>query len=248
VPAPATIFEPGKTHCPGCHAPLTTLVDACPHCGFTAAACLARFPFEPPPLTRYIDPEQVLTAKMRKQADRAIKRLERRFPQVTVHTCLLSLAEGVDTREFGYWLFNRSVPQGSLEEQHRPYSLLLIIDRRSRTASLTVGYGLDPFFDDYVLEKSMDEGAALMADDEYGLGIARIIDDLMTAFMRVHTRARYAFEKWQRHGHSRSEPRSSPSQPPPELPTATIPVSRILSPVATTAPSERSHAHAPTAP
>ncbi len=242
MPAPATIFEPGKPHCPGCHAPLTALVDTCPHCGFTAAACLARFPFEPPPLTRYIDPEQAVTAKMRKMADRAIKRLERRFPQVTVYSCILSLADGVDTREFGYWLFNRSVPQGALEEQDRPYSLLLVIDRRGRSASLTVGYGLDPFFDDYILEKSMEAGAVLMADGDYGKGIARIVEDLMAVFSRMQTRARLAFEKWQRYGHSRSEPPAS--QPVPELPTAAIPVSRVSSAVA----PPRNHAHAPSTP
>lgn len=222
---------------------MNALVDACPRCGFTAAACLDRFPYEPPAFSRYIDPEEHLSPKMRRKADRSIRKLERLFPQITFHVCLLSLADGVDAREFGYWLFNRCAPVGVLGEQNRPYSMLLVIDQRSRTAAITIGYGLDSFLDDYVLGKAITDGAALMADGDYGLGISRITSDLLSVLKNSHTRARFAFEKWQRHGSSRH--RTEDPLPPPAMPVAGIPEARIKRSTVTL--PEKQPAHAPSA-
>jgi uncharacterized membrane protein YgcG len=195
---PFSKFEPGRTHCPGCRATLQRLVDECPFCGFTAMQCMTKFPFEPPALSRFMDPQGRMSVVDVKLAGKQMDKLERRFPQVRMYVCITKLEGHVDVREFGYWLFNRSRPESEEARAERIYGLLLVIDRNSRRASLTIGYGLDVFVDDVELERVLENGAAEMQVGDYGRGVVKITKQLKETLTERHTLAEFVVQKWNR--------------------------------------------------
>jgi uncharacterized membrane protein YgcG len=175
MPIPFVAFRPGKMLCPSCSAILPVVADECPRCHFTATVCLEKYPFQAPRLERLIDPEERLQPHDLKLLNRAVNRFERRFPQTRVHLCVTRLPENADSREFGYWLFNISQPESQEEEHHRFFGILLVIDRANRSASATVGYGLDPFIDDGVLKNILTASKEDFQQGEYAQGVARFL-------------------------------------------------------------------------
>ena len=142
---PATVFDPPPVVCPGCHATLKDPVPACPHCAYNGWTCVEKFPWIPPTLERVMDVDRCLSIADRRVLDKAIDPIEQALPQVRIYVCLGRLHPDTDPREFGFWLFNASVPPDTEAASHRAWSVLLVIDRASCRASLTTGYGLDPF-------------------------------------------------------------------------------------------------------
>jgi uncharacterized membrane protein YgcG len=175
MPIPFVAFRPGKMLCPSCGAILPMVTDKCPRCQFTATRCLKKYPFQAPPLDRLIDPEERFQPRDRKKLNRAADQFERRFPQTRVHVCVTRLPPSADCREFGYWLLNVSPTESPEDEQRRCFSLLLIIDRTSRSVSATVGYGIDPFIDDGALKKILSASKEDFQQGDYAQGVARFL-------------------------------------------------------------------------
>ena len=197
---PWKIFDAGRTHCPSCNGTLAELANRCPLCGFTADICLQRYPFEPPPLARFVDAEEILSAADKRKMERAFDWFEKRFPQITVSACMTRLPEGVDGREFGFWLFNRSTPVDEEQRKQRAHMLLIVIDCAQKTVSATVGYGLDCFLDDIALSTTLDDAKPTMRKKGFAAGIARWLKLLSPRLVDVHDDARYAADRYVRRG------------------------------------------------
>ncbi len=198
--APPEIFDPGKTHCPSCNATLDSLVERCGFCGFTAQTCVQRYPFVPPPLDRFVDPDSALEPGERKVLNKALNRFEKRFPQVTVTVCVMQLPEGTDGREFGYWYLNRSLPRNPEERKRRQHHMLVIVDRSSHSVSVTVGYGLDCILDDVFLPRSLNEAEHHFKTRGYVEGIAQWLKLLTRNLGTALDEAQFAQERWERRG------------------------------------------------
>jgi hypothetical protein len=187
--APENVFSSGKFHCPGCHSTLEKATNTCPHCGFNAHLCIARFPFEPPPLKRVMDPDGVIDAHQKKRLSRTIARLEKAFPQITVSFCAAFLPEGVDGRQFGYWLLNRCPPVSGSDAKRRLHHLLLLVDRNSKTVSATVGYGLDCFLDDMTLCKALQASSDHFIHEGYIEGSINWINIIRKKLAVLHEKS-----------------------------------------------------------
>ena len=187
--APENVFSSGRFHCPGCHATLKQASSTCPHCGFNADHCIARFPFKPPPLTRVMDPDETLDAQQQKRLSRTIGRLEKAFPQITVSFCVICLPEGVDGRQFGYWMLNRCPPVSGLDAKRRLHHLLLLVDRNNKTVSATVGYGLDCFLDDITLYKALQASREHFIHEGFVEGSIKWINDIRQQLPALHEKA-----------------------------------------------------------
>lgn len=209
---PSSIFEPGRTHCPGCHATLQELVNECPFCSFTAMKCVSKFPYTPPPLTRFMDPQGRLSARDCKVASKKIDLLEKRLPQVRLFICITSLEKNTDVREFGFWLFNRAKPEIVMEPDARTHGILLMVDRSSRAASLTVGYGLDTFIDDVLLVRALKESERALKEGRYGEAFAKLAAKLLDVLRERQTLAQFALEKWKRLRGGGSEKKKTQSE------------------------------------
>jgi uncharacterized membrane protein YgcG len=176
---PAKVFDPPPVACPGCYFALKDAVPSCPHCGYDAWSCVEKFPWIPPPLERIMDVDDRLAPEERTQIEKSAEVIEQSFPQVRIHVCLGRLHPDTDPREFGFWLFNASVPPDDEAASHRPWSILLVIDRASRRASLTLGYGLDPFLSDRRLTACLESAAGDFTLGRYGQGT-------LTCLRRLH--------------------------------------------------------------
>lgn len=193
--APENVFSSGKFHCPGCHSTLERAANACPHCGFNAHLCVARFPFKPPPLKRVMDPDGVIDTHQKKRLSRTIARLEKSFPQITVSFCAVFLPDGVDGRQFGYWLLNRCPPASGLDAKRRLHHLLLLVDRNSKTVSATVGYGLDCFLDDMTLCRALQASRDRFIHEGYVEGSIKWINLIRKKLAFLHEKAVIDWER-----------------------------------------------------
>jgi len=127
---------------------------------------------------------------------KAIEPLEQTLPQVRIHVCLGRLHPDTDPREFGFWLFNASVPPDAEAASHRPWSILLVIDRASRRACLTTGYGLDPFLSDRRLTTCLEAAQPLFQRGRYGPGTVILLTKLHTALTTAQRDAAYIAVKF----------------------------------------------------
>ena len=193
---PATVFDPPPVACPGCHFALAAPVPVCPQCGYNGWTCVEKFPWIPPPLERVMDVDARLSPADHKLLDEAIEPLEQTLPQVRVHVCLGRLHPDTDVREFGFWLFNASVPPDAEAASHRPWSVLLVIDRGARRASLTIGYGLDPFLSDRRLTACLEAGAKDFQCGRYGHGASACLKKLHGALITAQRDATYIATKF----------------------------------------------------
>lgn len=172
--------------CPGCHMPLREAAEVCERCGYGAAAAMERFPYAAPELEGVMDPGGVLGERGRRALAEQVRQLEGRFPQVGFYCCVAPLAEGVDVREFGFWLFNASTPRTAAEHERRWRGMLLVVDTGGRRASLTVGYQLDPLLSDGALELALKAGEREFRAGRHGEGATRVLQHLQRQLEEAH--------------------------------------------------------------
>jgi hypothetical protein len=188
-------FQPAPISCPGCHRVLPGPLDQCPACGYNAWTCVDHFPYPAPPLDRYVDVENRLTNDDRARLDRVIESVEGDLPQVRLHICLVRLLPGTDARECGFWMMNASIPRDDEDAEHRPWSVLLLIDLAGSAASATVGYSLDPFVRDEQLRAALSEGREDWQAANWVGGIQKFIHQLHQALRQAHKTASHAARK-----------------------------------------------------
>jgi hypothetical protein len=186
---PLPPFQPPPVSCPGCHRALPGPVEQCPHCGYNAWTCVDHFRYDPPPLDRYIDIEHRLKNEDRARLDKVIDGLESDLPQVRVHLCLVKLLPGTDVRECGFWMLNASVPRDEEEAEHRPWGILLLMDLHAASASLTVGYALDPFLSNDALRDCLEAGRKDFGEGNFAAGLMRLLTVLHGALREAQHRA-----------------------------------------------------------
>jgi uncharacterized membrane protein YgcG len=181
---PASQIAIAEPHCPSCDGLVTENDPACLNCGYSFEFASRLLPYEAPELRKFIDFEGHLTREDIKTGQRALEKLRAHFPQITVCTCVAIVPEGVSISEFGFWLFNQSVPNGPRLVERRLHSILLNVDPDRCEAALTVGYGLDPFVDDAALEQCLAKIQKPLAAENYGKAITK----LCTALRPILTR------------------------------------------------------------
>ena len=194
-PPASSSFKPAPVTCPGCHRVLPGPVEQCPVCAYNAWTCVDHFPYPAPSLDRYVDVENRLTNDDRARLDRVIESVEADMPQVRLHVCLVRLLPGTDARECGFWMMNAAIPRDDEEAEHRPWSVLLLIDLAGSTASATVGYGLDPFVSDAQLKAALSEGREDWQAANWTGGVHKFVHGLHQALRQAHKAASHAARK-----------------------------------------------------
>lgn len=150
---------------------------------------MEKFPWIPPPLDRVMDVDSCLSPADRRRLAKVIDPIEQLLPQLRIHLCLGRLHPDTDPREFGFWLLNASVPPDAEAASHRPWSVLLVMDRTSSRASLTIGYGLDPFLGDAVLTNCLEAGRRDFARERFASGAVACLAGLHTALTEAQRKA-----------------------------------------------------------
>ena len=165
--APATDEIPaplGPVVCPSCRRECPALDNTCPHCGYTGAACMAKFPFAAPRLEPVLDAAGWLDEKSRDSIARAIRAIQNEFPQVGFWICLVNLDAEIQPAEFGFWMVNACPVEVSEDAIRRLHGALLLVDTANQRLALTLGYRLEQLLAPKPLDHDLDMLAAAWAD------------------------------------------------------------------------------------
>ncbi|MEM0898046.1 MAG: hypothetical protein AAGJ79_14310, partial [Verrucomicrobiota bacterium] len=172
--------------------------EQCHCCGFDLESVKAKFPFTAQRLERFTDPQGRIHSATRRIANRAMDALCAEFPQVRPFVFFARLPPDIDVREFGFWLFNVSKPANRKEAERRAHGILFVYDWGSNAASLTVGYGLDPFVGDMELRRLIKEAAPAFVERQNGTGIAKVMGGFQALLREKHAAAVVLAERWEK--------------------------------------------------
>jgi hypothetical protein len=172
--------------CPSCAADLAPRAAVCAACGYSAAICLRRIPYRAPDWERFIDPGARLDAGARRKVMRSVRAVERIFPQIEIVTALADLPAGMETREFGFWLFNAATPRTAEEHVRRAHAVLFVIDVTRRRAALVVGYALERWLSATAQEEILVAGVAAWASRAWARGLATAVEALGEELILAH--------------------------------------------------------------
>ncbi|MFM7181256.1 MAG: hypothetical protein ACKO2G_07310 [Verrucomicrobiales bacterium] len=150
---------PGPVVCPSCRRQSPVLEKSCPHCGYTGAACVAKFPFAAPRLEPVLDAASLLEEKTRESITRAIAGLQGEFPQLGVWVCLVNLDAKIQPAEFGFWMMNACPVEVSEDAIRRLHGALLLVDTLNDRLALTLGYRLEQLLAPKSLDHDLDSFA-----------------------------------------------------------------------------------------
>jgi hypothetical protein len=153
----------GPVVCPSCRRECAGLGKTCPHCGYTGAACVAKFPFAAPKLEPVLDAAGVLDETSRQSIGRAVAGIQNEFPQVGVWICLVNLDAKVQPAEFGFWMMNACPAEASEDAIRRLFGALLLVDAANHRLALTLGYRLEQLLAPKPLDYDLDALAAAWA-------------------------------------------------------------------------------------
>lgn len=166
-------FARGVMTCPSCEAQFSQPVEVCPQCGFSGHEVVQKFPYDPPPLSRVLDPENRMTPEERALVHEEMKRWRRRLPQVHFFSCLISLDAAVNLQEFAFWLFNAAnVEEG---ERAKHFGVLLVIDAQTKRITTTVGYGIEPLLSDEDWRNVVLDCRDKFTRERFGEGVCQFI-------------------------------------------------------------------------
>ena len=192
---PASKIAIADPLCPSCGQITAEGQRVCVSCGYGFEFAARVLPYEAPELRKFIDQEGHLTRDDIKLGQRALEKLRAKFPQVTLCTCVVNVPESVKLSEFGFWLFNQSVPNGPRLVERRMRSILLTIDPTRQEASLTLGYGLDPFITDSSLVECLKKIKKPLNDHRYGIALKKLCRALEPVFERGFDEASHAYKE-----------------------------------------------------
>ncbi|MFT4550512.1 MAG: hypothetical protein ACI8XO_002262 [Verrucomicrobiales bacterium] len=226
---PASNIAIANSRCPSCGQTISEQQRACVSCGYGFEFAQRMLPYTAPELRKFIDREGHLTRDDIRRGQRALEKLRVHFPQVTLCTCVVSVPEGISLSEFGFWLFNHSVPNGPRLIERRLHSILLTIDPKRQEAALTTGYGLDPFISDASLTECLTKIQKPLLALQYGRALSKLCKRLRPILNAGFEQASRSYMKQiDARKREQHEQRHQPISTTTEQPTSPAPVHRIV--------------------
>ncbi|MGI9240546.1 MAG: zinc ribbon domain-containing protein [Verrucomicrobiales bacterium] len=192
---PANQVAIAEALCPSCGHEVADGHRACASCGYGFEFATRLLPYDAPPLRKFIDYEGHLSRDDIKRGQQALDNLRTYFPQITLCTCLAKVPKEVSLSEFGFWFFNQSVPNSPRLTERRLHSILLCIDPGRGAASLTLGYGLDPFVDDESLGQCLAKVRKPLKAKNYGKVISKLCNTLRSVLDRGYADGSRAYSE-----------------------------------------------------
>lgn len=157
--------------CPACQFAALEGDAACRQCGFSLD--MADQAFGIPPVLEHpvTDLAGELSGSERARIEKIVHAIERRFPQVTLAIAIAAAPAGVPPAAWAFWLFNRGSLFSPVERGGDNHGVLLAINTADNSATLTLGYGLEPFIAETALRQCLQEAAAELAKARYAVAV-----------------------------------------------------------------------------
>lgn len=126
--------------CPACGGVVSDRLDRCPHCRFTGQDTMALFSGEFSPIDPVRDAAGVWDDGERAAIRQARHRLRKQFPQIRFYVETVELGPEASLPLYGFWRINTAPLAKHETNDHRSWSVLLLIDAVTSRASVTCGY------------------------------------------------------------------------------------------------------------
>lgn len=127
-----------------------------------------------------------------------MERFASSFPQMFVAVYTGSLGETGNLRQFGFWLLNRGVFEDVPVEKPNEAGVLLVIDPDSKSAGMSFGYLLDPFFEESDTFECLSRAHSYWLEGRFAEGTLRCLRQLEKLLRKRCRQARRDPEKFER--------------------------------------------------
>ena len=134
--------------CPRCVQRIHRAAPACPHCGFWLPDADRMFGDGEVKLRSLTDAAGLFRRNERDRIEDALEEFGNAFPQLFVAVYTGSLGETGNLRQFGFWLLNRGLFEDVDVSKPNEGGILFVIDPDTKSAGVSFGYLLDPFFEE----------------------------------------------------------------------------------------------------
>lgn len=134
----------------------------------------------------------------RDQIEDLMERIGSSFPQIFVAVYTGSLGETGNLRQFGFWLLNRGLFEDVPVEKPNEAGVLLIIDPDSKSAGMSFGYLLDPFFEESDTFECLSRAHSHWLEGRYADGTLRCLKQLEKVLRKSCRQVRRDPEKFER--------------------------------------------------
>jgi len=184
--------------CPRCVQQIHRAAASCPHCGFTMGDADHLFGDSEVKLRRLTDAAGIFRRNERDALEDTMDEIQTRFPQIFVSVYTDTFGETGNLRQFGFWLLNRGVFEDVPVERPNEAGILIVIDPDSKSAGMSFGYLLDPFFDERDSFNCLSRAHAHWLEGRYADGTIRCLKQLEKILKKKSRQVRRDPEKFER--------------------------------------------------
>ena len=171
--------------CPSCRQPLAEPVARCPHCRLTLRQLDLRFGAAPKHFSYLTDRTLTLSPQNGGKLRTLLQLFQSKFPQSLFSVFLTELPDGTSISEYIFWLANR-VRFSSIDASgENNFDLLLVIDAAAGEAGLAVGYGLENYVGEEVLDDVLEAGRSAFEAKDWTAGIERCVNRMMDRMRKI---------------------------------------------------------------
>lgn len=164
--------------CPYCQTRLTETVQECPGCKMNLSRAAALLGPVPRLEMGISDDTQALDERDRRRLHKKIKRLETRFPQITVQVICHSFPVEHPFPLYVFWVFNMGGISKATHTAGDNHTILLALDPVVGKSALMLGYGLEPFLSEPALNHLLEVAEPAWNDKLWAEGIGIVLEGL----------------------------------------------------------------------
>lgn len=164
--------------CPACQKSVLEHENACGGCGFSLEALSAMMGIPPTLDAPLADLAGALSAGERKAVLQTVSQLHQRFPQLSFAAVLMDVPAEVPLAVEAFWLFNKGSLFSAVERAGDNHGVLLLVDVPRDRAVAMIGYGLEPFVSELVLEVCLTAADGSLRRAQHGAAIAAFVREL----------------------------------------------------------------------
>lgn len=161
--------------CPRCLEPLHEAPLACPICGFSLDQVDSAFGSRRVRVQRLVDASHTVSPDELEQLDLRLDRFEAEFPQLIFAVYIADLPESTNLRELGFWMINRAIFDSPRSNDN---AILLCINNRALSASLSLGYVPEQFLSEEALAWTLNRTMPYLTGRQFGRLIASCLNSL----------------------------------------------------------------------
>ena len=184
--------------CPRCVQRIHRAAAACPHCGFSLFDADRMFGEGEVKLRSLTDAAGLFRRKERDRIEDALEAFGTSFPQMFVAVYTGSLGETGNLRQFGFWLLNRGIFEDVDVSKPNEGGILIVIDPDSKSAGVTFGYLLDPFFEERDSFECLSRAHSHWLEGRYSDGLLKALGHLGKLLRKRCRQAKRDPEKYER--------------------------------------------------